>query len=284
MSICKSRPTITVCIPAHNEEATVGNIVRHLHEHYQRRRQLIDEVIVVDDRSSDLTAQVAWEAGARVISTRDVCAEFGGSAGKGDAIWASLRACQTELIGWVDADLVSYPENMVESLFAPLLEDPIVTLVKGSFCRLDNTGNKVVGGRVTTLTARPLLEMFFPKLEHLRDPLSGMFAGRTEVLGALMLDADYGVDIGIVLDLATKYGSESICEVQIGELAHRQRPLSDLSAMAKMVVRAIVSRVPRTHVTCYSDMEADLEITHQLVRRMPPRKQTQQLFAFGTGD
>ncbi|NQV96734.1 MAG: glycosyltransferase [Acidimicrobiaceae bacterium] len=284
MSNYEPRPTITVCIPAHNEESTVGNIVRHLHEQYQRRRQLIDEVIVVDDRSSDHTAQVAWAAGARVISTVDVCAEFGGSIGKGDAIWASLRACRTELIGWVDADLVSYPKNMVESLFAPLLVDPTITLVKGSFCRMDKTGNQVVGGRVTTLTARPLLEMFFPKLEHLRDPLSGMFAGRTEVLGALMLDADYGVDIGIVLDLAAKYGSESICEVQIGELMHRQRPLNELSAMATMVVRAIVSRVPRAHLTGCSDAAADLEIAHQLVRRMSPRKQTQQLFAIGTGD
>lgn len=127
MSIYEPRPTITVCIPAHNEESTVGNIVRHIREQYQRRRQLIDEIIVVDDRASDRTAQVAW---------------------------------------------------MVESLFAPLLDNPIITLVKGSFCRMDKTGNPVVGGRVTTLTARPLLEMFFPRLEHLRDPLSGMFEWR----------------------------------------------------------------------------------------------------------
>lgn len=283
MTNYEPRPTITVCIPAHNEESTVGNIVRHLREQYQQRRQLIDEIVVVDDRSSDRTAQVALAAGARVISTRDECAKFGGSIGKGDAIWASLRTCRTELIGWVDADLVSYPTNMMELLFAPLFEDPTIALVKGSFCRVDKTGNRVVGGRVTTLTARPLLEMFFPKLERLRDPLSGMFAGRTETLGTLMLDADYGVDIGIVLDLATKYGSDSICEVQIGELMHRQRPLIELSAMATMVVRAIVSRVPRAHLVGYSDSATDLEIAHQLIRRMPPRKQTQQLFALGVG-
>ncbi|MHB1128679.1 MAG: glycosyltransferase, partial [Ilumatobacteraceae bacterium] len=145
MSIYEPRPTITVCIPAHNEESTVGDIVRHLREQYLLRRQLVDEIIVVDDRSSDRTAQVAQAAGARVISTRDECAVFGGSTGKGDAIWASLRACRTELIGWVDADLVSYPPNMVESLFAPLLDDPTVTLVKGSFCRMDKTGKPVVG-------------------------------------------------------------------------------------------------------------------------------------------
>lgn len=273
-----------MCIPAHNEESTVGNIVRYLREQYQQHQQLIEEIIVIDDRSSDRTAQVARAAGARVISTREECAEFGGSSGKGDAIWASIRACHTELIGWMDADLVSYPINMVESLFAPLLDNPMIMLAKGSFCRMDKSGNPVVGGRVTTLTARPLLEMFFPALSHLHDPLSGMFAGRTEVLGALMLDADYGVDIGIVLDLATKFGPDSICEVQIGELVHRQRPLSELSAMATMVVRAIVSRVPRTDLTSYSDAAADLEITHQLVRRMPPRRQTQRLFALGAGD
>lgn len=127
---------------------------------------------------------------------------------------------------------------MLESLFAPLRDDPIITLVKDSFCRMDKTGNPVV----------------------------------------------VRVNIGIVLDLAAKYGSESICEMQIGELVHRQRPLSELSAMATMVVRAIVSRVPRAHLTGYSDVAADLEITHQLVRRKPPRKQTQQLFALGTGD
>lgn len=270
MSLANLRPTITVCIPAHNEESTVGNIVRHLRDMYQRRRQFIDEIIVVDDRSSDRTAQVARVAGARVIRTQDECAIFGGSIGKGDAIWASLRACRTQLIGWVDADLVSYPENMVEEIFDPLLSNPNIKLVKGSFCRVDENRKPVVGGRVTALTARPLLEMFFPELMRLRDPLSGMFGGRTEEIGALMLDADYGVDIGIVLDLAAKYGSESICEVQVGELMHRNRPLGELTTMATMVVRAIMSRVSRAKLMGLSDVTADLEITHQLVRRLPP--------------
>lgn len=229
-----------MCIPAHNEAKTIGHVVRYARRFREEHPQMLDEILVVDDRSTDDTAAIARAEGARVVRTVDHCPE--GSRGKGDAVWTSLQACQTELIGWMDADLVEFPEQLIPEMFAPLLDDDTVQLVKGAFTRINADGSTVVGGRVTSLTAKPLLALLNPELASLADPLSGVFAGRTEILRGFAIEPDYGVDIGIVLDVCAHFGPWAIREINLGHIVHRQQDINRLSVMATMVARTIIDR------------------------------------------
>ena len=274
MSIIEPRPSVTLCIPAHNEAATISPLVRQLRNEAAQPGSLVDEILVIDDRSTDSTAMLARQAGARVVSTDDYCESFGGSVGKGDAIWTSLLVCETDLIGWVDADLTQRDKHLVDKMFAPLVESDDVVLVKGTFTRVAN-GVRRSGGRVTTLTARPLISLLFPELMQFSDPLSGMFAGRTYELSSLWLDCDYGVDVGILLDVCRIHGIDAIREVNLGEISHRSRSLEDLAGCADMVTRAILVRsllggdaavmgVPSSHI--------ELVAAAIGTRRIPPRQ------------
>ena len=231
----------TICIPAHNESKTIYSVVRALQEAIDSRSDFDCDVMVVDDRSSDQTGMIAAETVATVVSTESLCRKFGGSSGKGDAIYASLVSCRTDLMAWVDGDLAQMDAERVLHMFDPLEKDSRIQLVKGSFQRWSN-GSVGEEGRVTALTARPLLELLHPTFNSLSQPLSGLFAARRSVVGNLWLDFDYGVDIGIALDIFQMYGSKSITEVDLGPISHRQRPLSQLAITALQVARAIVSR------------------------------------------
>lgn len=236
----RNHGSATVCIPAHNEVGTIGDVVSMV-----RRRLLatgeIQEIVVVDDRSTDGTGEVARRAGARVIETEMWCSVNGGSVGKGDAIWASIAACRTELIGWLDGDVSSFDVGHLAAMFRTLRGDVAVQLVKGAFDRRDNAGRSVEG-RLTALTARPLLSLFYPEIADLREPLGGIFAMHTDVAEELSLDPDYGVDIGIVIDVVEMFGRDALIELPMGSLEHRSRPLAELKESAFMVSRAIVSR------------------------------------------
>lgn len=248
----------TICIPAHNEERTIGGVLALVAQAASLSDGLVHEIMVVDDRSTDATAIIAQEAGARVISTIEECRSFGGSRGKGDAIWSGLRRCETELITFVDADVTVLRSDFVSRLNQPLLRRPDLQLVKGRFRRASGHEQS---GRVTMLTARPLLELMHAELTDLKEPLSGVFAGRVETLGRLWLDCDYGVDIGILLDIAESYGVRSIHEVNLGTLAHRNRDLNSLSQTAKQVARAILARSSGSQL-----LHDDISL-----RRIPPR-------------
>lgn len=257
----------TLYIPARNESSTIGEVVSLLREAANSKNQRRTDIVVVDDRSTDGTATLAKAAGASVISTEIMCLDFGGSHGKGDAIWASLRHCETPLIGWVDGDLSALsPDNLLD-MFEVLRSETSTQLVKAWFDRV-REGFVVDRGRVTMLTAIPLLDLLFPEVGRMSEPLSGMFAGRTEVLSSLWLDCDYGVDIGIVLDIAISFGFDAITELYVGQLEHRNRSLADLSETARQVARAIISR----------SQSDSLVLSSLDFRRFPPRDRT-RLFA-----
>lgn len=252
-----------MCIPAHNEAETIGAVVSMV-----RQRLLIpgavQEIVVVDDRSDDGTGDIARRAGARVIETETWCSVNGGSVGKGDAIWASIAACRTDLIGWLDGDVSSFDVGHLAAMFRMLRDDSSVQLVKGAFDRRDGDGH-AIEGRLTALTARPLLSFFFPQVADLREPLGGIFGMRTAVAEELSLDPDYGVDVGIVIDVLDMFGRESLVELSMGSLEHRSRPLSDLKDSASMVARAILSRALSRH----PDDSLDLGISESNLRRLP---------------
>jgi glucosyl-3-phosphoglycerate synthase len=233
-----------LCIPAHNEERTIGRLVETADDILRRRLRVVDEILVIDDRSNDETAAVAANAGARVVSTIEHCTDRRGPRGKGDAIRTSIAVCRSENMVWIDGDMSELDMERLVDLIRPLETDAHIRLVKGSFERRDANG-RVSEGRLTALTARPLLSLYFPELSTLAEPLGGIFSMRTADARELFLEPDYGVDVGILIDVFVAHGSKAIREVPLGTLSHRSRPLCELANTAPQICRSIVSRAHR---------------------------------------
>ncbi|MDL2246060.1 glycosyltransferase [Methanobrevibacter sp. OttesenSCG-928-K11] len=210
--------TISVIIPAYNEEDTVAKVVNVI-----KKISYIDEIVVVDDGSTDNTAENAKKAGAKVIS-HDT------NLGKGAAIKTGFKKTDSDIIAFIDADIYNLTPEKIETIIIPILEGK-TEITKTKFAR--------ESGRVTELTAKPLLKFFFPEITF-EQPLSGQFAAKRSVLKKMSFEKDYGVDVGIVLDADIK--GIKIQEVDIGEIEHDLSPLKDLNLMANEVVRTIIDR------------------------------------------
>lgn len=236
----KGDRTISVCIPAHDEAATVGKVVRTLRRDLVVRQPLVDEVVVVDDHSTDRTAEVAAEAGARVVSAADVLPEVAGGRGKGEALWRSLHASTGDIVAWCDADITDFGSRFVLGLVGPLLVRPDVDFVKGFYERPTASGD--TGGRVTELMARPLLATLFPHLAPIVQPLSGEYAGRRSLLERLPFVRGYGVDLGLLIDVADVAGPGAIVQADLGTRRHRNRHLDELGPQALTVLQTALHR------------------------------------------
>lgn len=237
----KGSTSVSVCIPARNEEPTVGAIVGRIHERLVSGLGLVDEIVVVDDHSTDRTGVEAAAAGARVVAAAEVLTEHGRGHGKGEALWKSLYASAGDVVVWCDADVRDFDVRFITGLLGPLLTDPSVAFVKGFYERPDD-GQVRGGGRVTELVARPVLTMLFPDLAGVVQPLSGEYAGRREVLEQVPFVEGYGVDIGLLIDIARGFGVGSLAQVDLGQRIHRNRPLHELSPMAAQVLQAALHR------------------------------------------
>ena len=213
-----SDKSVSIVIPAYNEEATVAKVVS-----VARKLSYVDEVIVVDDGSTDRTVEEAENAGATVIS--HIMNE-----GKGSAIKTGFKNSHGDIVAFIDADVSNFTSEKIDKIIRPILEDK-TDITKTKFAR--------ESGRVTELTAKPLLGFFFPELNY-EQPLSGQFAGKRSALNKIRFEKDYGVDVGIVLD-ADVHGIK-ILEVDIGDICHDMSPLADLNKMANEVVRTIIDR------------------------------------------
>ena len=213
-----SDKSVSIVIPAYNEEATVAKVVS-----VARKLSYVTEVIVVDDGSTDRTVEEAESAGATVIS--HIMNE-----GKGSAIKTGFKNSHGNIVAFIDADISNFTSEKIDKIIRPILEDQ-TDITKTKFAR--------ESGRVTELTAKPLLGFFFPELDY-EQPLSGQFAGKRSALNKIRFEKDYGVDVGIVLD-ADVHGIK-ILEVDIGDICHDMSPLADLNKMANEVVRTIIDR------------------------------------------
>jgi glucosyl-3-phosphoglycerate synthase len=233
--------TISVVLPARDEATTVGGIVERLRSALVDDAALVDDVLVVDDRSVDATAAVARDAGARVVRSVDVLPEVGMRAGKGEALWKGVAASTGSLVAFCDADLRDFDPRFVVGLVGPLLLHDDICFVKAFYDRpLD--GSPRGGGRVTELMARPLVSALFPSLATIVQPLAGEFAGRRDVLESVPFVEGYGVDLGLLVDVARTCGVESIAQVDLGVRVHRNRPLSELGPMATAILLLALDR------------------------------------------
>ncbi|NGM13357.1 glucosyl-3-phosphoglycerate synthase [Verrucosispora sp. CWR15] len=242
----KGDSRVSVVLPARNEEATVGAIVATIREHLMDRVSLVDELIVVDSRSTDRTAAVARAAGAEVVSQDAMTRGLPRLTGKGDALWAGLAAAEGDVVAFVDADLREFRPHFVTGLLGPLLTDPSVAFVKGFYHRpLVSTGGVEAdgGGRVTELMARPMLNLFWPELSGFVQPLAGEYAGRREVLARVPFVSGYGVETAMLIDLLELVGLDALAQVDLGERKHRHQDTAALGRMSAQIMLTAWSRL-----------------------------------------
>lgn len=231
-----SSPSPALCsvvIPALNEEKAIGSVIQ-----YAQKDTFTGEVIVIDDSSIDNTAAIARNAGARVYTSSML--------GKGASMRDGIEVAKFEYVVFLDGDLSGLEENIIAKMIAPLIADD-ADFVKAKFGR--------GGGRVTELTAKPMLKVFFPELAGISQPLGGIIAAKVSLLKKLTFESGYGVDIGLLIDAHLK--GARICEIDIGSLEHDSQPLVDLTTMANEVARVIhqYSRhAGRLHVEQISEM------------------------------
>jgi glucosyl-3-phosphoglycerate synthase len=237
----KAGRTVSVCIPCRDEAATVGPLITVIRRELMERMPLVDELIVLDDRSTDDTASVASGAGARVIDINEIHAQHGVGHGKGNALWASLVASEGDFVVWMDGDITSFEPSWIVRLLAPMLDDDSVALVKALSHRPTRLGG---GGRTTELVARPLMSLYYPELTGLHQPLAGEYAGRRTVLEQLPFVQGWGVEIAMLIDVARRFGPEAIAQIDLGTREHRHRSLHALSVQAAEVMATMLARVP----------------------------------------
>lgn len=234
----KGDQTITVVIPARNEEATVADVVSQIRRELVDEVGLIDELVVMDSLSTDATADRARQAGAQVHDVTEIVPELGVRKGKGEALWKSLFVTSGDIVLFIDADLTEWGTHFVTALAGPLLADDRIQLVKGFYDRVLDMGEGVSteGGRVTELVARPLLALHWPALAGVVQPLAGEWAIRRSAAERLPFPVGYGVETSTLLDVARHYGAGAVAQVDLGRRAHKHQNLHDLGVMAAEIL------------------------------------------------
>lgn len=238
--------TISLALPALNEEETVGKVIRTMKKELMQKAPLLDEIILIDSNSTDRTREIAAKEGIPVYVHQQILKELGARKGKGEALWKSLLVTKGDIIVWIDTDIVNIHPRFVYGIIGPLLINPNVQLVKGFYRRPLRVGQKMQaggGGRVTELTARPLLNLFYPALSGVVQPLSGEYAGRREALERVTFYSGYGVETGLLIDVYEKFGLQSIAQVDLLERIHHNQHLEALGKMSFAIIQTVMRKL-----------------------------------------
>jgi glucosyl-3-phosphoglycerate synthase len=240
------RRSASVCVPARETAASIGPVVETLVR--LRESGVVDQVVVVDAASADGTAAMAAEHGAEVHQESELLPWAGPVLGKGDAMWRGLSVLTGEVVCFLDGDTLDFDERLPCGVLGPLLCGDDVRFVKGAFRRPFRVGDVELpegGGRVTELTARPLLARFYPELTDVRQPLAGEVAAYRAVLEALPFATGYAVEMAMLIDVYREVGADSIAQVDLDTRRNRHQPLSALVPMAAAVLAAVADRLER---------------------------------------
>lgn len=263
--------TISLGLPALNEEETVGNVIQTIKKALIEEVPLLDEIVLIDSGSVDYTREIAADLGIPVYIHQEILPQHGAYRGKGEALWKSLYVLEGDIIAWIDTDIVNIHPRFVYGILGPLLREPRIQYVKGFYRRPLRQGDKLIaggGGRVTELTARPLLNLFFPELSGLIQPLAGEYAGRREALERLPFFTGYGVETGLLIDILNTYGLRAIAQVDLRERIHRNKPLPALSPMSFAIIQVVVRRLEDRHKIRLLE---EINKTMNLIRYEPGR-------------
>jgi glycosyltransferase involved in cell wall biosynthesis len=240
----KRSTTVSVVVPTKDCAATIGGVLEDT-VGPARLAGLVDELVVIDG-STDDTGALARAGGAVVIREDEILREFGPSLGKGDAMWRALSRTTGSVVCFLDGDTEDPDPGHLLGLLGPLLLDPTIELVKGAFVRPFRSGETTLpneGGRVTELTARPLLNLHFPLLCGFQQPLAGEFGARRTLLESLPFPVGYGVEIAVLIDSLRERGLEALAECDLGTRQNRHQPLRELGEMAFAIMLAVEHRL-----------------------------------------
>jgi len=262
----KQKVTVSLALPALNEEGTVGKVITTAKRELMERVPLLDEIVLIDSNSKDKTREIAQKHGIPVYIHQETLPQYGARIGKGEALWKSLYVTHGDIILWIDTDIVNIHPRFLYGILGPLLLRPDIVFVKGFYRRPINLNGKTEssgGGRVTELTARPLLNLFYPELSGVIQPLSGEYGGRRSALEKMPFSSGYGVETGLLIDIFEKYGLNSIGQVDLLERVHHNQQLESLSKMAFAIIQTVVRRLERRYGRNFLE---DVNKTMKLIR------------------
>jgi glucosyl-3-phosphoglycerate synthase len=262
----KQKVTISLALPALNEEDTVGKVITITKRELMDHVPLLDEIVLIDSNSTDKTRDIAKKLGIPVYVHQEILPQYGARTGKGEALWKSLYVTHGDIILWIDTDIVNIHPRFLYGILGPLLLRPEIVFVKGYYRRpitLNGKTESSGGGRVTELTARPLLNLFYPELSGVIQPLSGEYGGRRSALEHMPFSSGYGVETGLLIDIFEKYGLNAIGQVDLLERVHHNQRLEALSKMAFAIIQTVVRRLERRYER---NVLEDVNKTMKLIR------------------
>jgi len=238
--------TISLAMPALNEEETVGKVITTIKKALMEDVPLLDEMILIDSDSTDRTREIAEDLGVKTYIHQHILPELGARTGKGEALWKSLLITHGDIVAWIDTDIVNIQPHFVYGIIGPLLLNPAIQFVKGFYRRPLKVGTKMQagsGGRVTELTARPLLNLFYPELSGVIQPLAGEYAGRRGALEKATFFSGYGVETGLLIDVFERFGLNAIAQVDLLERIHHNQELEALGKMSFAIIQTVLHKL-----------------------------------------
>ncbi len=247
----KKNLKISLGFPTLNEEKTIGEEIKIMRDELQIRYPLLDEIAIIDSDSTDLTREIAREAGADVHIASECLSQYGFIQGKGENLWKSLYLLEGDIILWIDADIKNIHPKFAYGLLGPLLTYDHLKYVKAFYERPVKIGNRMRpsgGGRVTKILVHPLLANFYPELSGFLQPLSGEYAGRREILESVPFRVGYGVEIGLLIDIYERWGLKSLAQVDLDKRIHRNRGLDELEKMSFAILRTFFTRLQEQEI------------------------------------
>jgi nucleotide-binding universal stress UspA family protein len=256
--------TISLGLPALNEEKTIGAIIRTIRSRFMENVPLLDEIVVIDSNSTDRTCQIAQDLGVPVYRHPEILPAYGSYVGKGEALWKSLYVLKGDIIAWIDTDILDLHPRFVYGILGPLIKEPQLQYAKGYYQRPLRLGGRRQargGGRVTELVARPLLNLFYPELSGFVQPLAGEYAGRRAALECVPFFTGYGVETGLLIDLLETCSLRALGQVDLEERVHRNQSLLALSQMAFAIIQVLMQRVgERYHLALMEAMQTSMKL------------------------
>lgn len=264
------RLTISLGLPALNEERTVGQIIATIKRALMDEAPLLDEIVLIDSDSTDSTRQVAASLNIPVYIHQRVLPQYGAFAGKGEALWKSLYILRGDIIAWIDTDITNIHPRFVYGILGPLLHESRIQYVKGFYHRPLRVGDTLRaggGGRVTELVARPMLNLFYPELSGLVQPLAGEYAARRAALERMSFFTGYGVETGLLIDMLEAFGLQAIAQCDLKERIHKNQELEALSKMSFQILQVFIRRLESR----YGPMLDDVNKTIKLIQHKKER-------------